>query len=96
MPQSDVSTWLKFATQQIAAESYLDGPGTLEEILVQGNNRTNFPILNYTRLTQNQAQSFVQQFDIVNHHANDATGFSATLIQERGTNNFTLSFRSTE
>jgi hypothetical protein len=31
MPQSDVSTWLKFAIQQIAAESYLDGPGTLDE-----------------------------------------------------------------
>jgi len=96
MPQSNVSTWLKFATQQIAAESYLDGPGTLEEILAQGNNRANFPILNYTRLTQSQAQSFVQQYDIVNHHANDAIGFSATLTQERGTNNFTLSFRSTE
>ena len=25
MPQSDISTWLQFALQQMAAESYLDG-----------------------------------------------------------------------
>ena len=36
------------------------------------------------------------KYDIVSHHANDSTGFSATLTQERGTNTFTLSFRSTE
>lgn len=42
------------------------------------------------------AQAFVDRYQIVDHHANDATGFSATLMQERGTNNFTLSFRGTE
>jgi hypothetical protein len=25
MPQSNISAWLQFATQQMAAESYLDG-----------------------------------------------------------------------
>ena len=39
---------------------------------------------------------FSQRYQIVSHHANDSTGFSATLTQEIGTNNFTLSFRSTE
>ena len=47
------------------------------------------------------AQAFVSRYQIVDHHANDATGFSATLMRERDaqgnlTNNFTLSFRSTE
>ena len=37
------------------------------------------------------------RYQIVDHHANDATGFSATLIKHETTaNNFTLSFRSTE
>jgi Ca2+-binding RTX toxin-like protein len=42
------------------------------------------------------AQAFVSRYDIVDHHANDSSGFSATLMRETGTNNFTLSFRSTE
>ncbi len=42
------------------------------------------------------AQAFAARYQIVHHHANDATGFSATLMREQGTNNFTLSFRSTE
>ena len=112
---NDITTWLKFALQQMAAESYLDGinrqdPAAVIAALVAGNNapgsNPNLP-LGATRFVNLQtvanaaqitgsAQAFVGRYQIVDPHANDATGFSATLIQERGTNNFTLSFRSTE
>src|SRR6185436_5052803 len=101
MPQSQISPWLDFVLQQMAAESYLDDPGGLQSQLNRGNNRFGFdpptgPLLGATRFTNVLADRFIVKYDVVNHHANDATGFSATLIQERGTNNFTLSFRSTE
>ncbi|MEO8048304.1 MAG: hypothetical protein ABI684_13560 [Nitrospirota bacterium] len=106
MPQSEISTWLQFALQQMAAESYLDGIdwNNAEQVKIQlrlGNNRSGFPESGETRFTGTQTQglqdqAFVDRYRIVDHHANDATGFSATLMQERGTNNFTLSFRGTE
>ncbi len=105
MPQSNIATWLQFALQQIAAESYLDhidlsSPENVTRRLLLGNNREGFPEAGFTRFTgtlaQGQAQAFVQRYQIIDQHANDATGFSATLMQEIGTNNFTLSFRSTE
>src|SRR5574341_155005 len=101
MSQSQITTWLDFALQQMAAESYLDDPGGLLVQLARGNNRFGFdpptgPLLGATRFTNVLADRFIARYDIVDHHANDATGFSATLMQERGTNNFTLSFRSTE
>jgi hypothetical protein len=42
------------------------------------------------------AQAFVSRYQIVDHHANDATGFSATLLKDTTTNTYTLSFRSLE
>jgi Ca2+-binding RTX toxin-like protein len=101
MPQSQISTWLDFALQQMAAESYLNDPGGLQSQLTRGNNRFGFdpltgPLHGATRFTNVLADRFIAKYDIVDHHANDATGFSATLMQERGTNNFTLSFRGTE
>jgi hypothetical protein len=106
MPQSEISAWLQFALQQMAAESYLDGIdwNNAEQVKIQlrlGNNRSGFPESGATRFTGTQTQglqdqAFVDRYKIVHHHANDSIGFSATLIQERGTNNFTLSFRSTE
>ena len=100
MDGNNTSAWLKFALQQIAAESYLDlfisGQRSLVDVLQLGINRPTFTEVNYTRMTLTQASAFDNKYAIVDHHANDATGFSATLIQERGTNDFTLSFRSTE
>jgi Ca2+-binding RTX toxin-like protein len=85
----------------MAAESYLDDPGGLQVQLTRGNNNFGFdpqtgPLLGATRFTDSLADRFIAKYDIVSHHANDSTGFSATLMQERGTNTFTLSFRSTE
>ena len=124
MPQSDISTWLQFALQQMAAESYLDGVASTNtpELLKRlefGNNNAPFlnlqnpnPIANpdlpgktrFVDLTgvtnANQivgsAQAFVSRYQIVDHHANDATGFSAMLMRDTQTGEYTLSFRSLE
>ena len=102
MSQNEMSTWLNFTLQQMAAESYLHGIDTSSDLVVRprllrGNNAPGFdPPVNYTRFADHLADRFLGAYDIIDHHANDATGFSATLIREIGTNNFTLSFRSTE
>ena len=108
MPQSDISIWLKFALQQMAAESYLDNIdlNSLEEVtrrLLRGNNREGFPETGFTRFTgtleKGQAQAFVQHYQIIDQHASDATGFSATLIKDLSDptgKTFTLAFRSVE
>ena len=110
-----IQTWLNFAIQQMAAESYLDqflsGERLLQRVLTNGNNNEDVisvdKFTGATRLVDlpnvasasqitGSAQSFAEQYQIVDHHANDSTGFSATLMREIGTNNYTLSFRSTE
>jgi len=107
-------TWLNFALQQMAAESYLDQVLTgrsLIEVLTNGNNNENIvPGDQFTGKTRfvdlsgvpnaNQvtgsAQAFDARYDVIDHHANDATGFSATLLFDTQTQTHTLSFRSTE
>jgi len=111
MPQTDSSAWLQFAIQQMAAESYLDGfafSNTNELIrrLKFGSNNAvalglgdpdATPILSgKTRFTTILAQQFTQRYQIIDHHADDATGFSATLLKDPATNTYTLSFRSLE
>lgn len=101
-----IQTWYNFVLQQMAAESYLDGInlGTTPDVIRRlrlGNNQEGFPETSLTRLTDPQAQYFVDNFRIVDHHANDRSGFSATLIRKldsngNPTNEYTLSFRSTE
>lgn len=106
MPPNNVSTWLDFAIQQIAAESYLDNvdftnTAAVRLALIRGNNRTGFdppsgPLLGKTQLTNALADRFLATYEIVDQHSNDATGFSATLLKNRDTGEYTLSFRSTE
>lgn len=105
MPQSDIATWLNFALQQMAAESYLDNidlnnPEEVTRRLLRGNNPEGFPEGGFTRMTgtlaQGQAKDFTQRYQILDHHANDATGFSATLMRDTTMGEYTLSFRSTE
>lgn len=103
---TQIRTWLDFALQQMAAESYihrfLSGELGLEAVLKVGSNnlpgdQSNVDVLpGKTRMTTLQAQEFTQKYQIVDHHANDATGFSATLMLDTQTNSYTLSFRSTE
>jgi hypothetical protein len=109
-----IQTWLNFALQQMAAESYLDQVLTgrsFIEVLTNGNNNENVvPVDQFTGNTRfvdlsgvpnaNQvtgsAQAFDARYDVIDHHANDATGFSATLMRDTTTGEYTLSFRSTE
>lgn len=85
MLQSEISAWLQFALQQMAAESYPDGIdwNNDEQVKIQlclGNNRPGFPETGATRFTGPDAQglqdqAFVSRYQIFDHHANDATGF---------------------
>jgi len=70
----------------------------LADILSSG---VNHPDLNAagtgaTRLTTTQINWFTDNYEIVTHYPNDATGFSATLFKNKLTGEYTLSFRSTE
>ena len=106
MPQTNVSVWLDFLIQQIAAESYFDGMDITNEAairlaLIRGNNRPGFDppsgrLLGKTQLTDGLADRFLARYEIRDHHADDSTGFSATLLYDTQTNSYTLSFRSTE
>ena len=103
---TQIRTWLDFALQQLTAESYvnrfLSGELSLDRVLKMGNN--NLPgdqsatavLPGKTRMTTLQAEDFIQRYQILDHHANDATGFSATLMFDTQANSYTLSFRSTE
>lgn len=103
---SQINTWFQFAVQQMAAESYLDrarsGELQLDQALRLGNNRVpaylaSAPLLDgKTRMTDQQIIAFGTRYDILDHHASDATGFSATLMKDRTTGAYTLSFRSLE
>ncbi|WP_455378084.1 putative Ig domain-containing protein [Petrachloros mirabilis] len=101
---SNIKTWLDCALQQMAAESYLDQfvlqGVALQQVLTDGNNdRREISLDKFTGKTQFtdlQAQQFTQRYQIVDHHANDASGFSATLMHDNTTSEYTLSFRSTE
>ena len=93
---NNITTWLHFAVQQMATESYLDGINLQNEDQVRlrlndGNNDTRFiqpdPITGElpgkTRFTTVLADRFLATYDIIDHHANDASGFSATLDYAR-------------
>ena len=112
MSQSNISTWFQFVLQQAAAESYLDQLASgrqLKDILTDGNNDIRvIPselFLGKTRFTDQLTSYFVPtpsslpRYQIIDHHANDATGFSATLIKDLSDptgKTYTLSLRSTE
>ena len=86
---SNMTAWLNFALQQMAAESYLQGIDWQNVLLVKprlllGNNNlsgispTDVDLTGKTRFSGVLADRFLSQYEIVDHHANDATGFSAT------------------
>ncbi|MBS0169405.1 MAG: hypothetical protein JSR62_03555 [Nitrospira sp.] len=104
---SNATVWLNFALQQIAAESYLQGidlqdvPAVKSRLLLGNNNilgisPTEADLTGKTRFTSALADQFLARYQIVDHHASDATGFSATLLFDRETQQYTLSIRSTE
>ena len=97
---TQIRAWLDNAILQSVAESYLDLRDSLgiQDVLLQG---VNHPILNRdgqgaTRLTKTQFDWFDENYDIITHYPDDASGFSATLFRNKATGEYTLSFRSTE
>lgn len=50
----------------------------------------------YTKISQTQADYFLDNYDIVDYYGNDNTGFSATTFKNKTTGEITISFRSTE
>lgn len=94
---SDINTWYKFVLQQMAAESYLDDPVDQMTQLTNGNNRWDEEPTSFGRMTTIQAEQFLQDYEIVDHIPNDLqSGFSATLMRDKTSGAYTLSFRSTE
>ncbi len=61
---------------------------------LSGPNKTVLPA--YNRMVAVQAARLFDRFEVIDQHADDATGFSATLFNNRATGAYTLSFRSTE
>ena len=105
--KTQVQTWLDFLLQQLAADSYLDGvlpsnePLFIDRLELGANNhRVPLPddpfAQHKTRMVGGQAGDFVQRYELVHHLPNRSSGFSGTLLREKGTDNFTLAFRSTE
>ena len=105
-----IQKWYDFVLQQMAAESYfenvtLSDPLDVRLALSFGNNRRrDGELLGNTRFTDDQADQFLQKYQIIHQLSEnptgsafrDHTGLSATLIQKRGTDEFTLAIRSTE
>ena len=97
---------------QIASESYLhsidlSNQAALAERFANGNNhfqpagdtrRIPPPSTGQgaTRLTRQQTQEFFSTFEIIDHLPNQSSGFSATLLKNKRTDEYTLAFRSTE
>ena len=100
----ELNTWFEFALQQAAAESHLESidwtdPELVEQRLDRGNTRLPFEPSGHTRMPAALAAEFIAKNQIIAHRANDATGFSGTLLQwtnEQGGTEYTLSIRSTE
>lgn len=85
-------TYLKYANLQMAAEAFLaDGKigNDLKNALEVGNKHSSvFP--------STLATEFASEWEVVKHQKNTSTGFSGTLFKHRLTNEYVLSFRSTE
>jgi len=104
-----ITTHLEFALAQLASESYLDGIDFSDQtellrgrLLLGSNSYRIFlnpferTLPGQSRFTDSLADRLLDQKEIIRHHANDASGFSATLMWDRAANTYTLSFRSTE
>jgi hypothetical protein len=105
--ETSVKQSLEFAILQSVAECYLDGidrdtrPDNepLKLRLRDGNNHFDYSPnqgQGKTKLTEQQIDWFFANFEIVDHYANDASGFSATVFRDKSSGEYTVSFRSLE
>ena len=111
MALNQVTTYLKYANVQMAAESLF---GLTNSNAAPGENSPVKTILSLTTLTDGNgraskfpttlATQFLESWELVEHIANTKTGFSGTLFKAKATNaelgitegELVLSFRSTE
>ena len=107
MNATTIQTWYNFVLAQYTAESYLNEFDSLTEqelndILIAGANNPEFikeiseAELSATRMTDVMIADFSTTWTIIDHLPNTTSGFSATVLQNTHTGEFTLSFRSTE
>ena len=104
--ESSISTWLDFSIQHLVSESHLDGVDFTDvpQVQLSLTEGTNHPTPEIplstehpTRMTQTQADWFTDNYEIAHHKPNQASGFSATLIQsKRDPTVYTLAIRSSE
>src|SRR3954468_23164980 len=95
---------------QFAAESYLNeidlkDPQAVGVRLTAGNNNIQHPYVaqldsadypGYTRMSRAQIERFEQTYDVIRHQPDTWSGFSGTLLWNRISKDYVLSFRSTE
>src|SRR3990167_6044813 len=78
------------ALEQIAAESFLQKGMPLDlfiAMLQLGNNPTDADptkpdLIGKLRMTQSQAEAFVDRYQIIDAYPDDATGFSAVALRD--------------
>lgn len=104
-----IKSWYDFILQQMAAESYLEGWASMDDITrknilqlgsnnpIVPENAPTTPVLpGATRMTAAQAADFLSRYTVIDHQPNTASGFSATLMRDNNTGEYTFSMRSTE
>ena len=107
MDQLNSKNLVELLTAQFVAESYVDSDRlTLEDLFRLGNNNPEVQgfrdrpraadLPGKTRMTDVQVTRFNQTYDIVDHLPNTWSGFSGTLLRNKLTGDYVLSFRSTE
>jgi Ca2+-binding RTX toxin-like protein len=101
----ELIAWRNASLIQAAAESHLqDGSITenahIRRQLLRGNTGpdvTNPSEEGYLRFAQTaQADEFLRRYAVIDQHPNDATGFSATVLQDTQSGRYVIAFRSTE
>jgi hypothetical protein len=92
-----IAEYLKFANLQMAAEAFLvdqsgnllTDPAALKKALTDGNDHA-------SKFTETEATKFTAEWQVVAQKPNTPTGFSGTLFRNNTTNEYVISFRSTE
>jgi Ca2+-binding RTX toxin-like protein len=93
----DVLPRLMLGNNDLREDVYVNGDLETNQLFGRFPEEENTDVLpGATRLTATQADYVFSNWRIVDHHANDPSGFSATLLENRATGEYTLSFRSTE
>ena len=91
MTTPSIQQLLRYANIQMASEALLDrfDDQVSDRALVLGNERA-------SKFPPSLAAEFARRYTVVRHQKNTSTGFSGTLFWDQESNEYILSFRSTE